>query len=74
MVFREVLPAGEKKTIQVYARAGAHCPINAAIRTADSQSNLRIFLQLCFYYTICINRRAMFLVHHRTPHPLQMTP
>ena len=37
------------------------CPINAAIRTADSQSNLRIFLQLFFHYTICINRRAMFL-------------
>ena len=37
------------------------CPINAAIRTADSQSNLRIFLQLFFNYTICINRRAMFL-------------
>ena len=25
------------------------CPINAAIRTADSQSNLRIFLQLFFH-------------------------
>ena len=37
------------------------CPINAAIRTADSQSDLRIFLQLFFHYTICINRRAMFL-------------
>ena len=37
------------------------CPINAAFRTADSQSDLRIFLQLFFHYTICINRRAMFL-------------
>ena len=37
------------------------CPINAAIRTADSQSDLRIFLQLFFHCTICINRRAMFL-------------